>query len=476
MRVPGLCAPAMPSDYQSGFQGTLGNAANSIGENLNWKSLRERHGQVDGYPMMETTVVEVPTPGVPPTSSARVLAGLAAVFGAFLLLMSICGMFAYLILPIVRPGNALADNTILASGCAIGLIFGVIILVVARAIIRGRSLPPFILPSPGLFLGLFLLVIGIGQGILYAQVGAAYLFPPWHVLASLMLPLAALAYASRRLTPAPGQAVLGQLAWGGAGSVMLALVLELVVGVFLFLAAALVLAAVLGPDQLNQLVDQFRTFANGSLDVERIVAVLTRQPFVLVIAIAAALAFFTVIGPVIEESLKGLGPGIWIIRTRPSASRALLWGLAAGAGFAFSENLLLGANLVSGQGGGGGLWAALILARAGTSLVHVAATGTVSLGWYSAFAGGRRSSFLLFFIAGFGAHGSWNLLTILLSSALSAGGSFTFASGILGGIGMVIAVLAIAVFVLLVLAAALWIGWLIRWANRQDQTKMTEPI
>jgi PrsW family intramembrane metalloprotease len=425
---------------------------------------------------METTVMNVRAPTEAPTSAPHILAVLAALFGAFLILMSICGMLAYLILPLARPRNALENNTVLASVCAIGLFFGAIILVVSFAVIRGKSLPRLILPSPWLFLGFFLIVVGIGQAILLARVGAEYLFPPWHVLASLMLPLAALAYASRRLSPVPGQGVLAQMAWGGAGSVMLALVFELVAGVFLFLAAGLVLAALLGPDQLTQLFGQFGSFANGSPDVERIMAALSRQPVVLFVAIAAALAFFTVIGPLIEETLKGLGPGIWIVRTRPSASRALLWGLAAGAGFAFSENLLLGANLVSEQGGGGGLWGALILARAGTSLVHVAATGTVSLGWYSAFVGGKRTSFVWFFIAGFGAHGSWNLLTLILSSVLSTGGSFSFSSGVAGAIGAAIAALALVVFILLVLAAALWIAWLIRWAKRRDQTEMTEPI
>jgi hypothetical protein len=424
---------------------------------------------------METTSTS-PAPTETTTSAARILAGLGVVFGGFLVLLSICGMFAYLILPLARPRNALANNTLLASGCAIGLIFGLIIVVVALAVVRGRSLPRFILPSPWLFLGFFLIVIGIGQTILFANVGAAYLFPPWHVLASLMLPLAALAYASRRLAPVPGQAVLAQLAWGGAGTILLALVFELVVGLLLFLAVGLVLAALLGPDQLAQLVDQFRSFANGAPDTGRILTLLTRQPVVLIIAVAAALAFFTVIGPLIEETLKGLGPGIWIARTRPSASRALLWGLAAGAGFAFSENLLLGANLVGQQDGAGALWAVLILARVGTSLVHVAATATVSLGWYSAFVGGRRASFFLFFIAGFGAHGSWNLLALILSSALSAAGSLSFSSVSLNGAGAVIALLALSVFVMLVLAAALWIAWLIRWAKRRDQAGMTEPI
>lgn len=422
------------------------------------------------------TYAEIPVTVDSKDLAARILAGAAAVFGGFLILTSVCGILFYLILPLARPGNALANNTVLASGSAIALLFGLVILVVGLSVIRGKPLPRFTLPSPLLFLGLFLVVIGIGQTLLFAKVGAAYLFPPWHVLASLMLPLAALAYASRRLAPAPSQALFAELAWGGAGTILLALVFELVSGGLLLLAAGVILAVLLGPDRLGSLVEQIRPLARGTADPQQIFAVLAREPVVLVVAIAAALGFFTVIGPLIEETLKGLGPGILIARTKPMASRALLWGLAAGAGFAFSENLLLGANLVTEQGGGGGLWAVLILARAGTSLVHVAATATVSLGWYSAFVERKRTGFLLFFTAGFAAHGSWNLLTILLSSALSSAGMIPGAAGELSGVGAVIAVFTVAVFAILVAAAVMWIAWLIRWAKRRDGAGTTEPI
>jgi RsiW-degrading membrane proteinase PrsW (M82 family) len=416
----------------------------------------------------------------PMTSAVRILAGLGAAFGSFLILSSVCGLLAYLILPLVRPRNALTNNTLLASGITIGLLYGVSILIVALASFRGRPLPRFRLPSPLLFLGFFLIVIGLGQTILFVNFGTAYLFPPWHALASMMLPLAALAYAARRLSPAPSQAVLAQFIWGGAGTVWLALVFELIVGAFIILAAALVLAVVLGPDQFAQLVDQFRSIATGAADPERLLGVLTREPVVLILTVLAALAFFTVIGPLIEETFKGLGPGIWIARTRPTASRALLWGLAAGAGFAISENLLYGANLVMAQGGVGALWALLIVARAGTSLVHVAATATVTLGWYSAFVRGRRASFFLFFSAGFAAHGFWNLITPLLSLALSSAGGLQNASGGLRAGGTLTAVLGLAIFALLILAAAAlavaWIAWLIRWAKRRDEIGKTEHI
>lgn len=419
---------------------------------------------------METTSSNGTSPADTTTASAvRILAGLGAAFAAFLLLSSACGLLAYFILPLVRPRNALANNTLLASGVALGLLYGAIILIVALAGLGRRPLPRFSLPSPLLFLGIFLVVIGLGQAILFANVGTAYLFPPWHALASLMLPLAALAYGARRLPPGSSQGVLGQFAWGGAVTVMVALVLELVVGTFLVVALTLVLVVLLGPDQFQQLINQFRSITNGAADPQRVLELVMREPAVLILAVVAAVTFFSLIGPLIEETFKGLGPGIWIARTRPTASHALLWGLAAGAGFAFSENLLYGANLVTAQGGEGIMWAPLIVARAGTSLVHVAATATVSLGWYSAFVRGRRSGFFWFFIAGFAAHGSWNLITPLLSIALSSASLFRNASGSLTVGGALIAVLALAAFVLLIVAAAVWIAWLIRWAKRRDE-------
>lgn len=423
---------------------------------------------------METTAGPITTETF--TSAERILAGLAAIIGGFMLFLSIFGMAAYAILPVVRARSALANNTLVASLTAIAFVFGAIILAIGMSLLRGRPLPRFSLPPPWLFVGVFVLVVGIGQGVLAVKFGTAYLFPPWHILASMMLPLAALSYAAKRLTPTPGQTVLAHLSWGGAGSILFALVLELLVGVFLVLGVALVLVIALGPDRLTQLAGQLRSFSNGTPDIEQVMPLLSREPLVLIVAALAALAFFTVIGPMIEETFKSLGPGIWIVRTRPTASRALLAGLAAGAGFAFSENLLLGANIVTAQGGSDVLWAPLIVARAGTSLVHVAATATVSLGWHSAFVGGRRARFLGFFFTGFAVHGSWNLLTLLLSTALSSVGMLRGASGSLSPGGYIISALALVVYITLVLAVALWISWLIRWAKRRDEVLKTEPI
>lgn len=426
--------------------------------------------------MEATTTLNTPGPTDTKTAAARILAGLGAVVGGFFVLLSVFGMLAYLVVPLARPRNALADNVTLASASSIGLVFGLIILGVAIAVLRGTTLPRFTLPSPLVFVAIFFLVIGFGQAILFANIGAAYLFPPWHVLASLMLPLAALAYGARRLAPAAGQTVLAEFAWGGAATVLLALVFELVVGVFLVTGVALVLAVLMGPDRLTQLVDQLRSISTGAADPERIIALLRAEPLALVLAILAAVTFFSVIGPLIEETLKGLGPGIWIVRTKPTAGRALLWGLAAGAGFAFSENLLMGANLVNGGGGTGQLWWLPMLLRGGTSLVHVGATATVSLGWYSAFVEARRTSALLFFFAGFAAHGTWNLLTIVVSGAISGAGLLQATAGGFPIGAVLLAALAITVFVLLVLAAVLWIAWLIRWAKQRDQAAGTEPI
>lgn len=418
--------------------------------------------------------MNVPGPTDATTYAARILAGLAAVTGGFLVLMSVFGMLAYLIVPLARPRNALSDNVTLASASSIGLVFGLVILAVAIATLRNIPLPRFALPSPFIFVAIFFFVIGIGQAILFVNIGSAYLFPPWHVLASLMLPLAALAYGARRLAPAPGQSVLAEFAWGGAGTVLLALVFELVAGGVVLFGVVLVLALLLGPDRLTQLVEQFRSISGSAPDPERIFALLRSEPLALVLGILAAVVFFTVIGPLIEETLKGLGPGIWILRTKPLASRALLWGLAAGAGFAFSENLLMGANLVNGGGGIGELWWLPMLLRGGTSLVHVGATATVSLGWHSAFVEGRRTSGVLFFLAGFAVHGTWNLLTIVVSSVLSGVGLLQ-GPGVGASLGGILAaVLALTVFVVLVLAASLWIAWLIRWAKQRDQAGSAE--
>ncbi len=384
-----------------------------------------------------------------------------------LILLGLCGTLAYFIAPLQGGRDVVTSNTLLASAIAIALFFGATLLLLALSGARGKILPALSLPSPWIFVVLFIVVILLGQGVLFVNIGAAYLFPPWHVLASAMLPLAALAYAVRRLPKTSAQAVLGQFAWGGIGTVLLSLVFELLVGLIILILAALVLLILIGPNELGRLVELTTMTLRQSRDPEQIISVLSRQPAVLITGGLAVLALVAVFVPLIEETIKSLGPAAWIARIKPPLTTALLWGIASGAGYAFSENLLNGASGISPQPGSPSSWAPAMIFRAGTSLVHIATTATLTLGWYTALIHHRRARFSLFFLAAIGAHGFWNFVTLALTAVVSNASLTGNGSSTLDGMGSILAAFAFLILILLIVAAGMWIAWLVRWANRQ---------
>jgi PrsW family intramembrane metalloprotease len=384
-----------------------------------------------------------------------------------MLLLSVCGILAYLIAPLRGAQDAVLTNTLLASVVALGLIYGALILSLSLDGLRSRSPRRVSLPPALFFVAIFALVIGAGQATLSANLAPAYLFPPWHVLASGMVPLAVIAYAVRRLPPISSPSLVGELTWGGIGTVLLALVFELIVVAALVVAVVLVLALVLGPEGLQQLVAQLRPYLNRPADLEGAVRVVLSKPAVLITVGTAAVAFFSLLVPLIEETLKSLGPAVTIGMTKPPLTRALLWGIAAGAGYAFSENLLNGATGATGAAGGGMMWAVPMTLRAGTSLVHIATTATISLGWYMALVRGQRARFLLYYAAGVAAHGLWNFISVIATAALT---SVSLSSNLTGSDlqSAVLESIVALILGIMIAGAGLWIAWLIRWAKRAE--------
>ncbi len=417
-----------------------------------------------------------PAPSAPITPALRILAILGAVFGGFILLSSACGIIAYLVIPLQRARAVVLNNTLLASLIALGLIYGALIFGLALSVLNRRPWPRFSLPPASVFIAVFFIVIGIGQAILSINLAPAYLFPPWHVLASAMLPLATLAYAVRRLPAVSSASAIGELAWGGVGTILLSVVLELIAGGLLLVAVVLVLVLVVGPTQLQQLGDQLQPLLQNPDNLDAIVQLLTRQPALIITVGIAAVVMLSVLVPLIEETLKSLGPAIAIGVTKPPITRALLWGIASGAGYAFSENLLNGATALSAGTGGAATWALPMTLRAGTSLVHIATTATISLGWYGALVHGQRARFFLYLLAGLAAHGLWNFISVIpdaILTGLSQSSSGTNASLLINALQLLIWL----ILGLMIFAAGAWIVGLIRWAKRMEgeQAEVTNP-
>jgi len=120
--------------------------------------------------------------------------------------------------------------------------------------------------------------------------------------------------------------------------------------------------------------------------------------------IVAAISFFSLLVPMIEEMFKPLG--IWLFaREIDTPAQGFALGLMSGAAYALVESLG-----VSGQGGQS--WPVIVSVRAGTSLLHILTTGL--MGW-AIVAVWRERQFIRL-LATYGTvvviHGLWNAAAI----------------------------------------------------------------
>lgn len=400
---------------------------------------------------------------VQPSDSGQPAAYACLVGGGALIIVSLFLALAYFVLPVTAPINLLELSTGVASFGAIAAIYGAVLVVLGWDLLRGPILKNFALPRPAIFLALFVGAILMGQVVLMSNFAPAYFFPPLHVVASVLIPLAVLSYASRRLPVTPARYVLAEFSWGGLATVVLALLFELIGGAIVALIAGLLILVLTGP---NTLMSLLRTLTSESRDVRPLADMLFSNPTLLFIAGGAAVFVFVILAPLFEEIFKSLGPAILISRMRPTRSTALLWGLAAGAGYAFSENLLNGQGGVSGGNAASGLWAGAMVLRAGTSLVHMAATATVTMGWYSAIILHRRWLLVGLLLLALFAHGLWNIIAVAVGgiSALS----LTPVNALPQWGVILLVALGFSILVALFAGSVLWIIWLVRYALRAD--------
>jgi hypothetical protein len=257
--------------------------------------------------------------------------------------------------------------------------------------------------------------------------------------------------------------MMAQFSWGGLATIALALVFEILIGGVLFLLAVLAAALIMGMDRTTNLVQELQRVVPDS---DAVLSVLSTEPLVLVFAGAMVVFLFIVVIPLLEELFKSAGPAI-AMRQRFRANAALsksevvLWGLAAGAGFAFTENVMNTQSALTGGEGVTALWAGAMLLRTGTTLMHMITTGTVAIGWYLAIVERNRSRFLSLLAAATAAHAVWNTVAIALGG-IAAITSFNPDLQILAGC---LALLALALLLGLFIGFLYWLIRLIRWAQ-----------
>ncbi|OQY89135.1 MAG: hypothetical protein B6D41_10640 [Chloroflexi bacterium UTCFX4] len=384
--------------------------------------------------------------------------------GSILAAAGLCAGGVFLIVPFALQADTLAANTAVLSVASILLIYGALLVWVGRALHKNRLRAPFQLPAPSIFLGALFLTLAIGQTILFINILPALWFPVWHVLASLLFPLAVLSFSARRLDATSTRSVLAQFTWGGLVTIGLALIFELIVGGFLMLLAALGIAVILGQDALDNFI---QTFTRAPTDMEQLVEIILQQPLAASIAGGAALLLIILLVPLLEELLKSIGVAP-LLRGRarqaflPTRGNAVLWGLAAGAGFAFSENLLNGQGALNNPNAQTGVWASAMILRAGTSLMHMVMTATVAVGWHEALVARHPIRLPLLLLAAVLAHAIWNTVALLQGSVSAT----RTADTALASASTVLSVLTLALLALLFIGYIYWLRSLLQWARR----------
>ncbi|MEW5718564.1 MAG: PrsW family glutamic-type intramembrane protease [Chloroflexota bacterium] len=326
------------------------------------------------------------------------------VLAAPLLLCGLCSGAFYIVAPflIKNRDSAIQGNIFLGAFAAIGILFGAMWAWQGVVALRGRATGSAarIFPRVIILVSLFLLALALGMGALAYKPIAAFAFPPFHFLAAALPPLALLAFAARQLGATSGlRALLASLGWGALGSTFLALSLEVVIGVIIVIGIGVALALMPeGAAQIERLSAELESLQR--LDDQTIVRRLISNPGV----IAAAGVYFVGIVPFIEEAAKTLIVAFADPR-RTLARDALLWGIAAGAGFAIVENALnTGAALE--------IWAVAMFVRVGATVMHVANGAIMARGWYAARVERRWSRLFIAYLTSVFLHAVWNALAI----------------------------------------------------------------
>ncbi|MCL5256447.1 MAG: PrsW family glutamic-type intramembrane protease [Chloroflexi bacterium] len=316
------------------------------------------------------------------------------------------------------------------------------------------------LPSTAIFYGAFAVAVLAGTAALSLDAISVIVFPPFYVVAAVAPSLGVLALTARLISkshPEDGAdsvremgaspasdsllPVAGSLLIGTYVAVPLALVVELVIGIVLFIV---VLAAMVSGNEL--LPEALSGLRGGAASLDQLAGLL-QSPAV----VAAVLILFAVVAPITEELAKSLG--VVLTKSYRSAPRALVAGVAAGAGFSMFESALyLSLSLTA--------WPAVALMRVPTVFMHTLGGGLMGLGWFAALQRKRVSRFFLSFAGATGVHGLWNAATVTMvvlglgATGLPQGGAAATGEELaVIGVFLLMGALALTAIVTLVLLA-----------------------
>ncbi len=333
--------------------------------------------------------------------TARIVVLIAALGVAALgLLGGVAGLLFGLVRP---PENQLTAITLSLSLLALAGGGGSLLAWHTRQAIQGRPSRPFRPRQAWLLLLAFGLALSLGQLVLTFDLLPLLTFPPLHITAAFLPPLAIVGLVGRPLGGITRwREMIWQMGSGAMLSTFLAGVLEATVLGGLFAAAIVAIALQPGGvERINRLADLMEN-ATQSQQMDMLVA-LARSPGVVAAVFLIAAGFI----PLVEEGVKAVGVALMSYR-RPSLAQAFLWGVGSGAGFALAEGLFNSA-------GGLEAWGAVVFIRSGATLLHCTTGGLMGLAWYFLLVRRRWGRALGLYAAGVGLHALWNSLTVTVT-------------------------------------------------------------
>ncbi len=309
------------------------------------------------------------------------------------LLVSGAGILSGLVGP---PADRLLTVTLGASFLILAVGLGLMLAWHAWQSLQGRASAPFRPRRIWVWGVLYPLVLLIGQIILSLDLLPAFTFPLFHVAAGALPPLIVLSLVGRSLGGAVRRReMVFQVSSGAFLATSLAFTIELAIILGLALAAFTAVAARPGGLDLLQALATRLEDPTWLQDPARLLG-LAKEPVILATISLVAV----VVIPLVEEAIKTVGVGL-LAWQRPGPARAFMWGLAGGAGFALTENLLNTAGSLD-------AWVPVAILRLGATLLHCFTGGLMGLAWYQIV--GRRNLIRTagLYAASVGVHAAWN--------------------------------------------------------------------
>ena len=291
----------------------------------------------------------------------------------------------------------------------------------ANRSLHNKPSKPLQLPTPILFVGVFVFLIGLGLTITVIEAGSGFFLPLILIAGALLPPLWAVAWMVPQVSSSQvneqvedisaaenvqGNATQPSLSWrrgllsfaGGATvSVFIAIVLEILLPV-------IILSLVFN---LADTVSNSIRALLQALSSDEVARALTNPGFIFLFVQIA------IIAPLAEEIAK---PLVTLPLLRHLNKQEAFWvGAMAGAGFAALENIIYATT-------GFYIWAGILVVRALGSALHPLGSGLVAQGWRDVLRGEKdsgRNWWRRFGIA-VAVHAAWNggsLLVITLGGA-----------------------------------------------------------